>query len=643
MSKLSGLLTPVAVIAVGLTADHAPAAARATLHRAVPAVAANDNRVPAGVMRNGVLELKLDARKGDWHPYGASGPAVTILAFGEVGKSLQTPGPLIRVTTGTRIHASVTNSTESPLVVHGLADRHRAMMDTLVIPAGETRETSFVVTDPGTFYYWGTTTGAAFGDRIFEDAELSGALIADPAGAVQRLDRVFVIQWLIARKHPDGSPDVENSFFAFNGRPWPYSERLTYSQGDSIHWRFINTTADVHPLHLHGFYFRVTARGDMKRDSLYWRAQERMGVTELMDEGTTMDLSWLADRPGAWIYHCHLSFHVVPNPKLGADIQPDSVIVHDLLSAPPMGVMQQGHAMDHHAETGMGGLVLAINVKPSANWHPYTGPRETLRLFIQTDSQPGDTLRRFGYSLAKGSETPDPRSIQWPGPPLILHKGKPTGIWVINQANEPSQVHWHGLEIDSYYDGVAGLSSNAGVVSPMIMPRDSFEVTLTPPRAGSFMYHTHINDIRQQSHGLYGPIVVLDSGETWDPDRDLIFQLGTDPTDSPILNGGDTPPALTLHAGKPYRIRLMNITLDNPFAELWLTAANGAAPLWTPLAKDGYSLPPWQREPRRSRQRVSIGETYDFRLTFPRPGEYTMEGRVGTGQIFSRQPIHVVK
>jgi FtsP/CotA-like multicopper oxidase with cupredoxin domain len=299
--------------------------------------------------------------------------------------------------------------------------------------------------------------------------------------------------------------------------------------------------------------------------------------------------------------------------------------------------------MDNHAETGMGGLVLAINVKPAANWRPYTGPRETLRLFIQTDSQPGDTLRRFGYNLAKGSETPDPRTIQWPGPPLILHKGKPTSIWVINDATEPSQVHWHGLEIDSYYDGVAGLSSNAGMVSPMIMPRDSFQVTLTPPRAGSFMYHTHINDVRQQSHGLYGPIIVLDSGQTWDPETDLIFQLGTDPTDNPILNGSTAAPALTLHAGTPYRIRLMNITLDNPFAQVWLTAANGGAVRWTPIAKDGFDLPPWQRTPDWSRQRVSIGETYDFRVKFPAPGEYTMEGRVGSGAIVARQPIHVVK
>ena len=643
MPKLTALLTPVALVAAGALADHTPAAARATSHRTLPPIAANDNRASAGVMKNGVLEVRLEARQGAWKPYGASGPALDILVFGETGKSLQTPGPMIRVPTGTRIHATITNSTSATLVVHGLADRRRAMMDTLVVPAGATREASFVAADAGTFYYWGSTTGTAFHDRIMEDGQLNGALIVDPAGAAPRPDRVFVIQWLIPRKLPDGSPDVTNSFFAFNGRPWPYSERLSYNQGDSVHWRFINTTADVHPLHLHGFFFRLTARGDAQRDTLYSAAQERMGVTELMDEGTTMDVSWFADRPGAWIFHCHLNFHVTPNPKLGADIQPDSVVIRDLLSAPAMGVMQQGHAMDNHAETGMGGLVLAINVKPAATWRPYTGPRETLRLFIQTDSQPGDTLRRFGYNLAKGNETPDPRSIQWPGPPLILHKGKPTSIWVINDAPEPSQVHWHGLEIDSYYDGVAGLSSNAGMVSPMIMPRDSFQVTLTPPRAGSFMYHTHINDIRQQSHGLYGPIVVLDSGQSWDPERDLIFQLGTDPTDNPILNGSTAAPALTLHAGKLYRLRLMNITLDNPFAQLWLTASNGGAARWTPIAKDGFDLPPWQRTPEWARQRVSIGETYDFRVRFPEPGEYTMEGRVGNGAIIAKQPIHVVK
>jgi FtsP/CotA-like multicopper oxidase with cupredoxin domain len=635
MPRLSALIAPAVVLTV---AAHYPSG-----HGALPPIVANDNRAAAGVMKNGVLEVQLEAREGAWRPYGGDGPAITIQAFGERGKPLQTPGPMIRVVAGTRVHATVTNSATGALVVHGLAARHGPMMDTLVVPSGATREVSFVASDPGTFFYWGSTTGVRFGDRYYEDVQLNGALIVDPSGAPRRPDRVFVVQWHNPQKLPDGTPNFSNTFFTFNGMPWPYTERLSYDQGDSVHWRIINTTADVHPLHLHGFYFRVTARGDLQRDTLYWAGQERMAVTEMVDDGTTMDLSWLADRPGGWIFHCHLNFHVLPNPTLGAAMKSDSARLHEILAAPDMGVMQQGHAMDNHAEKGMGGLLLAINIKPSASWKPYAGPRERLRLFIQTDSQPSDTARRFGYALARGSEMPDPRALRWPGPPLILHKGKPTSIWVINNAPEPSQVHWHGLEIDSYYDGVAGLSSNAGMVSPMIMPRDSFEVTLTPPRAGSFMYHTHINDVRQQSHGLYGPIVVLDSGETWDPENDLIFQAGTDPTDNPVMNGSNSLPELTLHPGKPYRFRLMNITLDNPYFQFWLTASAGGALRWTPIAKDGFDRPAWQRSSDWSRQHVSIGETYDFRVTFPDTGQFAMEARVGTGTIVGRQAIHVVK
>ena len=238
-------------------------------------------------------------------------------------------------------------------------------------------------------------------------------------------------------------------------------------------------------------------------------------MTELMDEGTTMNLSWFADRPGAWIFHCHLNFHVIPNPPARR------CHASPIQRARARAVFRAGHGRDGSRGTPM------EPTTPSKAWvacvlrdshhsrkrpgSPYNGPRERLRLYIQTDSQPSDTARRFGYALARGSEVPAPDVAAVAGPAdhpaqgqADEHHGSSTG------STEPSQVHWHGLEIDSYYDGVAGLSSNAGMVSPMIMPRDSFEVTVTPPRAGSFMYHTHINDLRQQSHGLYGPIVVLD-------------------------------------------------------------------------------------------------------------------------------------
>ena len=49
--------------------------------------------------------------------------------------------------------------------------------------------------------------------------------------------------------------------------------------------------------------------------------------------------------------------------------------------------------------------------------------------------------------------------------------------------------------------------------APAIAPGDSFEARFTPPRAGTFIYHTHIDDIRQPSSGLYGAIIVLEPGQ----------------------------------------------------------------------------------------------------------------------------------
>ncbi len=69
-------------------------------------------------------------------------------------------------------------------------------------------------------------------------------------------------------------------------------------------------------------------------------------------------------------------------------------------------------------------------------------------------------------------------------------------------------------------------------------PGDSLTVRFTPPRAGTFMYHSHFNEMQQTASGLYGPIVVLEPGETFDPETDRVLVLS---------DGGpwkDLPPAL---------------------------------------------------------------------------------------------------
>src|SRR5258706_1664829 len=104
-------------------------------------VAPNDNRAPAGRLRNGVLTLQLDAALGTWSPEGEHGPRIVIAAFGERGRggAVQIPGPLIRVAAGTELRITVRNTLDLPLLVRGLYDRAATQSDPLDVAPGAAR------------------------------------------------------------------------------------------------------------------------------------------------------------------------------------------------------------------------------------------------------------------------------------------------------------------------------------------------------------------------------------------------------------------------------------------------------------------------------------------------------------------------
>ena len=585
-----------------------------------------------------------------WHVLGDDEPGAEILAFAEEGGPLQIPGPMIRVPLGTEIDVTVTNPLDTTLVVKGLSVRKVASMDSLIVPAGASRTVRFTADVEGTYFYIGRMEDSPSASRTFEWSVLSGAFVVDAPGAPSPPnDRVLVLDIWIDGLTEEGEPDLWREFLVINGRPWPLTERLTYDIGDSIRWRLINASPAVHPMHLHGFFYRVDARGDMARDTIYWPGQQRMAVTERMAAMTTMSMVWSPDRPGGWIFHCHNSFHVIANPDLGSNR--------------PSREERIGHQLfaDHHGDPNlhvverMGGLLMGLYVRPPEGWEPNEPKRRQLRLFIQSDSvvaaaPESDPIvfaapfrRRFAYVLQQGEREPAPDSVQLPGTTLVLWKGEPTSIWVINRTDEASQVHWHGLEIESYFDGVTGVGGYPNRLTPAILPGDSFEIRITPPRPGSYMYHTHFNDLRQQSAGLYGAFVVLDEDEAWDPNTDRIFLMGLSPAERGVhLNGEREPDPIEFQVGTAYRLRFMNITLGGARLQARLVR-DGSPVRWRPLAKDGWKLAAHQSGLVRSEQTVSIGETYDYEYQPTRPGELHLELRSGGGRLLVDQVIRVVE
>ena len=55
-----------------------------------------------------------------------------------------------------------------------------------------------------------------------------------------------------------------------------------------------------------------------------------------------------------------------------------------------------------------------------------------------------------------------------------------------------------------------GSPAPAARLAPLIAPSDSFEARFTPPRSGTFIYHSHVDEQRHHRAGLAGAIVVRD-------------------------------------------------------------------------------------------------------------------------------------
>ena len=610
----------------------------------LPLVEPNDNRRPAGTFLHNTLTLALRATMGRWQPEGEAGPTLEIEALGEIGKALTVPAPLVRVVEGAEIVASIRNDLDAMLVVHGLCARDGSPCAPLEVPPLQAREVRFRSGAPGTYHYWASTIGAPVPFR-----ELAGAYVVDESTGATEADRILVItEWtnLTASQlgrivTADVPTDVFVGFkprhtFVINGLAWPATERFAYQLGERVRWRVVNVSSQAHPLHLHGFYFEVNSLGNGLRDSPVEEGRRRRVVTQLLPSGGTMAMTWTPERPGNWLFHCHVMSHVSPDRRLG-DGDPQAHRRH---------VGHHDHAAPHDASAHMAGMVIGVTVRAPARevetpTAPATAPRKFTLLMQQVPDASGRDLPSAGFVLGEGDAPPASARVVSPGPPIVVRRNQPVEITLVNHLPESTAIHWHGIELDSYYDGVHGFSGDGRRVTPMIPPGGSFLVRFTPPRAGTFIYHTHLHDYRQLSSGLYGPLIVTREDETFDAGSDHVILIGrrglgteepsllTDP-ESVVVNG-ERAPRLVWKAGERHRVRLINITPDDIFS-VTLQTAEGPV-MWTPIAKDGAPVPAPDSAPVPARQTIAVGETYEFEYRAPdRRSSAWLEVRTTSGK-----------
>jgi FtsP/CotA-like multicopper oxidase with cupredoxin domain len=105
-----------------------------------------------------------------------------------------------------------------------------------------------------------------------------------------------------------------------------------------------------------------------------------------------------------------------------------------------------------------------------------------------------------------------------PGPALRIRQGEPVRILVENRLEEETTVHWHGIRLPIVMDGVPGISQ------PPIRPGETFAYEFTPPDAGTFWYHPHMDSLQQIGRGLSGALIVEERAPPA-VDRDLVWML----------------------------------------------------------------------------------------------------------------------
>ncbi len=318
-----------------------------------PTVTPNGATLPWKIV-DGVKVYHLIAEEVD-HEFA---PGLRALCWGYNGR---VHGPTIEAVEGDRVRIYVTNKLLAPTSVHWHGVFLPNGMDGVAglnqrtIAPGETFRYEWTFKQHGTFMYH------SHHDEMTQMAlGMMGMIVVHPRRppAGYRVDRDFVImlsEWKIVpgAKRPDPNEMTDFNVLTMNAKAYPGTAPLVCRKGERVRIRFGNLSAmDHHPIHLHGYYFKVVATdGGALPVSAQWPE-----TTVLVSVGSTRDVEFVADEPGDWAMHCHMTHHVMN--QMGHDlpnmIGVDTSKVGSRAGRLVPGYMPMGqHGMGDMAEMGM--------------------------------------------------------------------------------------------------------------------------------------------------------------------------------------------------------------------------------------------------------------------------------------------------
>ena len=276
-----------------------------------------------------------------------------------------------------------------------------------------------------------------------------------------------------------------------------------------------------------------------------------------------------------------------------------------------------------------------------------------------------------------------------PGPTLEFTEGEYAIIYVKNEMSVETSVHWHGLLLPNFYDGVPYLNT------PPIEPGHTQKYEFLIKQSGTYWYHSHT--MLQEQSGVYGSIVIQPKEKSLEYDKELVLMLSDWTNEKPmsvlknlkrgnewygIKKGTATPlnkviargafgaqlnfwrqrmegadiadvyyPAFLINGeenieypdfkpGEKVRLRIIDGGASTSF---WMTFG-GEDPLL--VSADGLDVIPV----KKNKTFIGIAEAYDFIVTIPEDGKIefkitaqdgsgTASAFLGTGKVLKAQEI----
>ncbi|HXF52758.1 MAG TPA: copper oxidase [Hyphomicrobiaceae bacterium] len=256
---------------------------------------------------------------GDWKEFHlVAEPVVRELAPGMKahlwGYNGQSPGPTIEAVEGDKVRIYVTNRLPEHTTIHwhgqllpngmdgvgGLTQPH--------IKPGKTFVYEFELKKSGTFMYH------PHADEMVQMAMgMMGFFVVHPRDPKwRRVDRDFVFLMNAFDIEPGAYVPKVNTMLEFNlwcwnSRVFPGIDHFVVRKGDKVRIRIGNLTMTNHPIHMHGYDFKVTCTdGGWVDERAAWPE-----VTVDVAVGQMRAFEFDAIYPGDWAIHCHKSHHTM--------------------------------------------------------------------------------------------------------------------------------------------------------------------------------------------------------------------------------------------------------------------------------------------------------------------------------------------